>query len=54
MSRTAGIFGVSLTGYILQSTSSWPLVFSLMAVINFVGTLTFLAFGSGKKLQLDS
>ena len=46
-----GIFGVYLTGCLVQATSSWTLVFTVLIITNVVGTLIYLAFGSGKKLQ---
>ncbi len=49
-----GAFGVSLTGYILHSTSSWSTVFCLMAGINVPGLVVYLLFGSAKKLQLNN
>ena len=54
LSNTAGtlpgVIGVYVSGLILAATSSWTLVFQTAAVINVVGLLIYLTFGSSKKL----
>ena len=53
LSNTAGtlpgIFGVLISGWIVQTTGSWVLVFQLAAAVNVVGLLFFLAFAKGEK-----
>ena len=53
LSVHAGVFGVTLTGFILHRTGSWALVFSIITAANLLALLFYLAFGSGKRLQLD-
>ena len=45
-----GIIGVYITGFILNVTGSWVLVFSLAAGVTLAGLAFFLRFASGKKL----
>ena len=45
-----GIIGVSVSGYILEATGSWALVFQVASGITLVGLLVFLLLSSGKKL----
>ncbi len=45
-----GIIGVTLTGYILDATGSWSLVFSIAAGIYLVGLLVWLLFATGEKV----
>ena len=47
-----GIFGVSITGYILQSTGSWDMVWGVTAGVTLAGMLFYLIFASGEK-QFD-
>lgn len=47
-----GIFGVSITGYILQSTGSWDMVWGVTAGVTLFGMLFYLIFASGEK-QFD-
>lgn len=49
-----GIVGVSLTGYLLHLTSSWPLVLSLIAAINLPGLAAFALFGSSARIHLEA
>jgi MFS transporter, ACS family, solute carrier family 17 (sodium-dependent inorganic phosphate cotransporter), other len=44
-----GIVGVPLTGYILDATGSWQIVFGIAIGFYMFGTLIFLVFGSGEK-----
>ena len=48
-----GILGVSFVGYILHLTSSWSLVFCIMAAINVPGLVVYMVFGSAKNLHLE-
>lgn len=45
-----GIIGVTLTGYILDTTGSWSLVFSIAAGIYVFGLLVWLLFATGEKV----
>jgi ACS family sodium-dependent inorganic phosphate cotransporter len=53
LSNTAGtlpgVFGVLISGWIVQTTGSWVLVFQLAAAVKIVGLLFFLAFAKGEK-----
>ena len=48
-----GIFGVSFVGYVLYATSSWPVVFCIIASSNLLGLAVYVAWGSGKHLDLS-
>jgi MFS transporter, ACS family, solute carrier family 17 (sodium-dependent inorganic phosphate cotransporter), other len=54
LSNTAGtlpgVIGVTVTGYILQSTGSWALVFGIAAGLYVAGTAVWLAFAKGENL----
>ena len=54
LSNTAGtipgIVGVTLTGYILDVTGSWGLVFSIAAGIYLFGLLVWLLFATGERV----
>jgi MFS transporter, ACS family, solute carrier family 17 (sodium-dependent inorganic phosphate cotransporter), other len=45
-----GIIGVSVSGYILEVTGSWALVFQVAAGVTLVGLVVFLLLSSGKKI----
>ena len=47
-----GIFGVAISGMILNATGSWALVFQTAAAVALVGAFIFLIFGSTEK-QFD-
>lgn len=47
-----GIVGIYITGWILEITGSWPLVFQTAAVVSLTGMVVFLLFSSGEK-QFD-
>ena len=49
----AGVMGVYLTGYILETTGHWFSVYLLTAIVSFIGFLGFQILGSGEKLNLD-
>jgi ACS family sodium-dependent inorganic phosphate cotransporter len=45
-----GIIGVSVSGYILEVTGSWALVFQVASGITLVGLVVFLLLSSGRKI----
>tara|TARA_B100000767_G_scaffold170196_1_gene159311 strand:+ start:745 stop:921 length:177 start_codon:yes stop_codon:yes gene_type:complete len=47
-----GIIAVYITGYILQATGSWDLVFIMTAGATLFGIIFYLIFASGEK-QFD-
>jgi ACS family sodium-dependent inorganic phosphate cotransporter len=54
LSNTAGtipgIVGVTLTGYMLQETGSWELVFGVAAGVYVFGALVWLLFSTGRRV----
>jgi MFS family permease len=54
LSNTAGtlpgVIGVPLSGWIVEATGSWELVFQLAAGVKIFGLLFYLAFAKGEKL----
>jgi len=54
LSNTAGtlpgIVGVTVTGYILEATGSWALVFGIAALLYVAGATAWLLFATGEKL----
>ena len=54
LSNTAGtlpgVIGVTVTGYLLDATGSWPLVFGIAAVLYVAGTVVWLVFARGEPL----
>ena len=49
-STLAGAIGAFITGYIVQQTGSYDLVFLVMAIIQISGGLIFLFLGTGKRI----
>jgi ACS family sodium-dependent inorganic phosphate cotransporter len=47
-----GIFGIYITGWILEVTGSWAMVFGVASAVNVFGLVVFLLWGTGKK-QFD-
>lgn len=47
-----GIAGVFITGWILDTTGSWPLVLEITGAVSLAGMVVFLLFSSGQK-QFD-
>jgi len=45
-----GIIGVSVSGYILELTGSWALVFQVASGVTLFGLVAFLLLSSGKKI----
>jgi ACS family sodium-dependent inorganic phosphate cotransporter len=54
LSNTAGtlpgVIGVPLSGWIVEATGSWELVFQVAAGVKVFGLLFFLAFAKGEKI----
>jgi ACS family sodium-dependent inorganic phosphate cotransporter len=54
LSNTAGtmpgVIGVTVTGYILDATGSWELVFGIAAALYVAGTIVWLVFAKGEAL----
>ncbi|KAM8830795.1 voltage-gated purine nucleotide uniporter SLC17A9-like [Synchiropus picturatus] len=48
-----GLLTVSFSGYLIEVTSSWAMVFSLITLINTVGLGIFLVFGDTRRVDLD-
>src|SRR5690606_33008518 len=46
----SGVIGVYLSGYILQATNSWLLVFQVAAGVTFLGLVVYLLFASSEKI----
>tara|TARA_R110000850_G_scaffold16672_1_gene51625 strand:+ start:707 stop:1969 length:1263 start_codon:yes stop_codon:yes gene_type:complete len=44
-----GIIGVSVSGWILQTTGSWAILFSVAAGVTVFGLIFYLLFGSGER-----
>ena len=45
-----GIIGVTVSGYILEITGSWALVFQVASGVTLVGLVAFLLFSRGRKI----
>lgn len=45
-----GFVGVSLAGYILETTKSWAIVFNQTAGFCFFGYIVYFLFGTGKQI----
>nr|XP_023482665.1 solute carrier family 17 member 9 isoform X1 [Equus caballus] len=50
---SAGVVGVCLGGYLIETTGSWTSVFNLVAAISSLGLCTFLVFGQAKRVDLS-
>ncbi|XP_050999926.1 solute carrier family 17 member 9 isoform X2 [Acomys russatus] len=48
----AGVVGVCLGGYLIETTGSWTCVFNLVAIISNLGLGTFLVFGKAQRVDL--
>ena len=46
----SGFLGVYFSGYILHVTRSWPVVFIFIAIIDALGCIIYLLFGSGQAI----
>ncbi|XP_054946583.1 voltage-gated purine nucleotide uniporter SLC17A9 isoform X1 [Physeter macrocephalus] len=49
----AGVVGVCLGGYLIETTGSWTSVFNLVAAISSLGLCTFLVFGKAQRVDLS-
>ncbi|XP_015452696.1 solute carrier family 17 member 9 isoform X7 [Pteropus alecto] len=49
----AGVVGVGLSGYLIESTGSWTSMFNLVAAISSLGLCTFLLFGKAQRVDLS-
>ncbi|XP_073861760.1 voltage-gated purine nucleotide uniporter SLC17A9 isoform X7 [Macaca fascicularis] len=50
----AGVVGVCLGGYLIETTGSWTCLFNLVAIISSLGLCTFLVFGQAQRVDLSS
>ncbi|XP_063140310.1 voltage-gated purine nucleotide uniporter SLC17A9 isoform X5 [Rattus norvegicus] len=48
----AGVVGVCLGGYLIETTGSWTCVFHLVAIVSNLGLGTFLVFGKAQRVDL--
>uniref|UniRef100_A0ABI7WAI6 Solute carrier family 17 member 9 n=1 Tax=Felis catus TaxID=9685 RepID=A0ABI7WAI6_FELCA len=49
----AGVVGVCLGGYLIETTGSWTSMFSLVAAISSLGLCIFLLFGEAQRVDLS-
>nr|XP_055163486.1 solute carrier family 17 member 9 isoform X1 [Nyctereutes procyonoides] len=49
----AGVVGVCLGGYLIETTGSWTSMFNLVAAISGLGLCTFLLFGEAQRVDLS-
>ncbi|XP_036101003.1 solute carrier family 17 member 9 isoform X5 [Molossus molossus] len=49
----AGVVGVGLGGYLIETTGSWTSVFNLVAAISSLGLCAFLMFGKAQRVDLS-
>ncbi|KAM6164106.1 voltage-gated purine nucleotide uniporter SLC17A9 [Rhynchocyon petersi] len=49
----AGVVGVYLGGYLIETTGSWNSLFNLVAVVSNVGLCTFLVLGKAQRVDLN-
>ncbi|XP_076973544.1 voltage-gated purine nucleotide uniporter SLC17A9 isoform X2 [Tamandua tetradactyla] len=49
----AGVVGVCLGGYLIETTGSWASLFHLVAVVSSLGLCTFLLFGQAQRVDLS-
>ncbi|XP_038606312.1 solute carrier family 17 member 9 isoform X1 [Tachyglossus aculeatus] len=50
----AGVVGVYLGGYLIETTGSWTSVFNLVAIVSNLGLCTFLIFGEAQRVDTIS
>lgn len=53
MGAFAGLVLVSVSGYLIEVTLSWTIVFSLITLVNATGLGVFLIFGDARRVDLD-
>lgn len=51
ISAISGMVGVYITGYLLESSKDWTSVFLSLSIVSAIGFVTFLFFGTGKKIE---
>ncbi|XP_012659420.1 solute carrier family 17 member 9 [Otolemur garnettii] len=49
----AGVVGVCLGGYLIETTGSWTSLFYLVAIVSNLGLCTFLVFGQAQRVDLS-
>nr|XP_020137329.1 solute carrier family 17 member 9 [Microcebus murinus]XP_020137330.1 solute carrier family 17 member 9 [Microcebus murinus] len=49
----AGVVGVCLGGYLIETTGSWTYLFNLVAITSNLGLCTFLVFGQAQRVDLS-
>ncbi|XP_062935258.1 voltage-gated purine nucleotide uniporter SLC17A9 [Cynocephalus volans] len=49
----AGVVGVYLGGYLIETTGSWACMFNLVAIISSLGLCIFLVFGQAQRVDLS-
>ncbi|XP_019609053.1 voltage-gated purine nucleotide uniporter SLC17A9 [Rhinolophus sinicus] len=49
----AGVVGVGLGGYLIETTGSWTSMFNLVAAVSSLGLCTFLMFGKAQRVDLS-
>ncbi|XP_026359673.1 solute carrier family 17 member 9 isoform X8 [Ursus americanus] len=49
----AGVVGVCLGGYLIETTGSWTSMFNLVAAVSSLGLCTFLLFGEAQRVDLS-
>uniref|UniRef100_A0A8D1V8X6 Voltage-gated purine nucleotide uniporter SLC17A9 n=1 Tax=Sus scrofa TaxID=9823 RepID=A0A8D1V8X6_PIG len=49
----AGVVGVCLGGYLIETTGSWASVFNLVAAVSSLGLCIFLVFGKAQRVDLS-
>ncbi|XP_029773996.1 solute carrier family 17 member 9 isoform X2 [Suricata suricatta] len=49
----AGVVGVCLGGYLIETTGSWTSTFNMVAAVNGLGLCTFLLFGEAQRVDLS-
>lgn len=53
MGAFSGVVVVSLSGYLIDLTQTWAIVFSLIALINATGLGVFMFFGDAQRIDQD-
>lgn len=53
MGAFMGLVMVSLSGYLIEVTQSWTIVFSLITLVNATGLGVFLIFGDARRVDLE-
>ncbi|XP_028308838.1 solute carrier family 17 member 9-like [Gouania willdenowi] len=53
MGAFSGLVFVSLSGYLIEVTQSWAVIFSLITFLNTLGLVVFLIFGDAIRVDVD-